>query len=267
MANKSRLICLGVLLLSVLAIGCRLSGQPDKNTIRCFRIEIQSPWYDSKGKLDSSMTMSYWYYTCGEWRVYENVDYSPGDYHPGSDGFPFRKKHRYFVFQKDSIYGYQYEAGNADHAKRLRIDSIKKAWPGGQGGKGGRQLPSLEEAIANGLLRHAYTQKKDGSGRWTEAYTDSSTRKDTFFLYFSPHFKALPPDLHLSLSTGLDSLRHAKLVKMIVQRGPHFEKRENATIGPTAMTIELSEPEVFDRDIVFSYFVRYWRDCPPAPSR
>ena len=207
-----------------------------------------------------------WYYTCEEWRVIESFDYSPYMDKDTKGGFHLRKNHRYLAFQKDSLYCYQYDADSAGYAKRLRVDSIKAGLPGGEGrrpgGKDRGPNASLESLIANGRLKQVYTKKEDNSDIWIEAYTDtrdSAVRNDTLLLYFSSHFKPIPKDLHLSLSKGLDSLRHAVMVKMT--KVTTFKLAGRSMEGRAEMSLELSEPDQFNRDSAYSYFVRYWRDC------
>jgi hypothetical protein len=222
----------------------------DSNAIRCWELIVTTPACNSKGILDST-------------RVTDGKIYHYGNFIMREDTFPeflrsqrqyrFVSRHRYFVYEKDSIFGFEYKLGIAGHKR-------KKVTDPGRVSEWELDAGLVKELIDSGKM--LYSRKNPRTGIGEEAYTSrwsvEPDRTDTTYFFFSDKFMDWPTDIRLS--HGMDSLRHSKLFKEVLASSPHFEKGKSDMVPATRMTMEWAELTGFARATALTWFSRYKAD-------
>src|ERR1700733_6568977 len=91
----------------------------DSNAIRCWELIVTTPACNSKGILDSTLVTDGKIYHYGNFIMREDTFpellRSQGQYR-------FVSRHRYFVYEKDSIFGFEYKLGIAGHKRKKVTD-------------------------------------------------------------------------------------------------------------------------------------------------
>jgi hypothetical protein len=157
-------------------------------------------------------------------------------------------RNSFFVFDRDSVYGFNFDPYRPEFNERLKIDSVLQTDPYGNFNLfdklktidltliSRQQNPELNELIEN------YTGIKKG---------------DTTAVDFAFYYTTKEKFRGYSLSTELDSIKGMKLYKMVLINPQMVMPQYNITIQKHISTIELREIIATNQAETLDYFERY----------
>ena len=233
---------------------------PDKADLHCFLLSMKFPIYDKQG---NKLPMEYFN---GFNRVFQYHDLAMFEIGYGfdsgrvGDGPPVVSgtRYKYFVFQRDSASGIEYELRYPDRALHLKVDSerryiggftdtSKTAWTKLQGDF---PLLSSKRDVAGGSLQETYRVLDP-------KHPDDA---DTLWLWYSDRYGMLPA--MLLFVHDLDSLPQMRLVRVHLM--VHFHDGAAMPGSPVLpdhgeIFWKVEETPFFNRDSAAIYFTKYQR--------
>src|ERR1700744_6235931 len=111
-------------LLFVFLLSLNAVNPPDKRAIRCFTRSFYVTVADSLGNFHTTPIEDGRVFVCGDLRMIEYVTHSMEHRPPDTDRYEDR--YSYFVFQKDSLMGIEYQAKWPDSTERDSVEPATK---------------------------------------------------------------------------------------------------------------------------------------------
>ena len=156
------------------------------------------------------------------------------------------KRYKYFVFQKDSLFGYNYDpySNQAKQKNRLAIDSIKK------------------NTFENYSYDSSFYKKTDSiylgkEKNLLKIYNYRSSQKYpedfTFYFFYSRKLNYIKE----SFSKQMDNIKNMKLYKIrIVAHGAYYEEYK-MSLPQREYLLEMKEVPLQNKNEILSYFHKY----------
>jgi hypothetical protein len=226
-------------------------GFTQSTAIRCWEVGYRFPVYDEQGRVDTSITVSKHLYVESDLMMYA---YSYG-YATGVDGQQLTSGTgcKYFIYEKDSLSGIQYDDQHPEFTRSFGVDSLKRL-----------MVPYLKQfdLFKKGVGRLVSAVSHAGSGQLEETYCDINWTKhpnhDSCYVSYSDRLNFLPREM--SLDVTLDSLYQKKLCrfKMVIHPAP--DQQAHRTYDRSEWIWKLEEVSDFNRDTIQAYFSRYRHD-------
>lgn len=159
--------------------------------------------------------------------------------------------HSWFIFSRDSTYGYFFDSVKAGTSKRLKVDSVlfNRAYAT----KFDLSKDTLVEKIRDketGILQEKYTPKH----KYGEFYFDS------LFYYYSPGMQ----HVKYSLSKNIDSIKNLKLFKVRLCYNERYSPSQGMVIPKREFSFEIRELPF--RDIGFVNLINQIKGLNTSPD-
>ena len=159
-------------------------------------------------------------------------------------------KYKYFIYEKDSSFGFKYDSINAKNNRRFSIDSFltQKAFKGAsfyQRGNDTMIASSWNEDKS--VLIEKYIPKI----KFDQSYNDTS------YLYFTSSLKKVD----YSFSKELDSSKNMKLFKVRFINNPLPRGVYSFDVPRREMMFEIRETPVTDSNEIIRFFERFKKCC------
>jgi len=156
-------------------------------------------------------------------------------------------RNHYFVFQKDSLFGYNYN----EHAigvddKPIRVDSVLKTIT--------LQSYRLEEETLH--LVPKQVQWNMDSSELIETYLFPASNEMPAYkrtLYYNKALNIIPE----SFSQKVDSVKKIKLVKVEALSDAFYDSKNNRHYPPSLVFMEMKVYDSFNKKLILSYFNLY----------
>ena len=156
----------------------------------------------------------------------------------------------YFVFHKDSAYGYRYmiklDKSNEDNV-RYKKDSLFKFF-------------SFESNIYDTLINFKPDSIYKREGEIVKVYNNppsanSGQQSEKFDLYF--YYTKKLKDIPETFSRKMDNEQRMKLIKILVKASGGFYKEFNTTFQPREHLLEMREIPIENKDEIMHYLRKY----------
>jgi len=151
----------------------------------------------------------------------------------------------YFVFSKDSKYGYSYDPYHDQRDnKLLSTDSMLNK----------HALQNFRFQLIDSTKR--ITSHFDSANQILKeifASPEEPSNKDTAYFYYTNKLK----DVNFSFSKELDSIKNMKLYKIRIINGKKYYEDQKISIPKRETTFELTKIPVTNSQQIFLYFDRY----------
>lgn len=227
--------------------GCSFLSPQENENVHCYKITNLFPKFDNSGMVreyDTSFAKVYFY---GNFRLYD-LSYI-FKYNDVVNGEVFQRRRHLVAFNKDSLYGIDYDEFKIPAQRRVRLDSLfRNEWVAQN-----KVYPILGANISTLISKESNVEKQEVTETYSLQSREDSSLVGTVSLVFKKEFAR---KIDISLSKELDSIKGMKLVKTEIKVLAKDFKQYKTHIGKYVTGNELSEIPVEDVKKIKSYFLK-----------
>lgn len=226
---------------------CSFSSLHEVETLRCYKVTNLFPKFNNNGEVltyDTSFAKVYFY---GKYRLYDLSYIIKIDNE--EQGEVFKKRRHFVVFNKDSLYGLDYDEFKIPTKRKVLLDSLfRTEWIAQN-----KIYPIIRANITTLISKNDNKETKEVIEKFSLKSKEDSSLIGQLSLVFKREFT---PQIDISLSKELDSIRRMKLIKTEIKAFARDFKQYKTHIGEYVTGNELIEIPVDDREKILSYFLK-----------